>query len=150
MKNKTYKYNRKTGLCVEIDTTTPEVDAPFVEDDTIPDTVSHATDEGLVFTSRKALYAHYKTHGMECVGKESGVHTGRGVADISARQFDSPEERSRKVEWGMLKIDPEIRRQVFELQRKTKWGMAPLTEREKHSCQMEERQYQEYCKSQKL
>jgi hypothetical protein len=123
-----------------------EANAPNVIDDTIPPTVSHATAEGLVFTSRSKLYAHYKQHGYECDG---GAHNvGRDIAP--RRKVFVPEaERAQKAEWGMLKVDPEIRAAALEAQRRIKWGMAPLTEKEKERCHREERVYKDYLKRQR-
>jgi len=124
----------------------PDIDAPNVQDDSIPPTVSHATDEGLVFTSRKALYDHYRQHGFECTG---GTHLRGRAAGPKPKVFECDEERARKAQWGMLKVDPELRAAVMEAQRKAKWGMAPLTEREKEACTREERIYQSYLKRQR-
>jgi len=75
-----WKWDGTLGKVVEIGAKDAPSVAPNVQDDTIPATVSHATDEGKVFTSRSALYAHYKKHGYECTG---GDHfTGKGVADV--------------------------------------------------------------------
>jgi hypothetical protein len=120
-----------------------DVNAPYVIDDTIPPTVSHATSEGLVFTSRSKLYAHYKEHGFECDG---GAHNIGRFTGPRPKKFDPEAERSRKAEWGMLKLDPDIRASVMEARRKVKWGMAPLTEREKERCQREESIYKDYLK----
>jgi hypothetical protein len=147
MKNKTYKWNAKTQMMEEVGVTSTEVDAPFVQDDTIPDTESYATDERRIFDSKKALNQHYKMHGFECTG---GSHlTGRGIQDIEKKVKDSPPERNRKLEWGMLRVDPEIRREVLELKRKLEWGMARLTEKEKERCLREEREFKSYAKSQR-
>ena len=101
----------------------------YVQDDTIEPTVSHATSEGKVFTSRSALYEHYRQHGFECSG---GQHnTGQGVFDYK------------------YKSDlQDIRNDVAESLRKIKWGMAPVTEKERERCLREERDYQKYKRSQ--
>lgn len=120
--------------------------APAVQDDTIEPTMSHATDEGLIFDSKSKLYEHYKQNGYECTG---GDHlTGSGIGDKSKRKtFDCPEEIARKAEWGMLKVDPEIKGEVMEAARKIKWGMAPQTEMEKQRCLEEKRRYRMYEKN---
>lgn len=147
-RNRVWKWNAKENKVMEVlPEALPEVNAPYVEDDTIPATVSHATDEGVVFTSRSKLYAHYKEHGFECTG---GSHlTGKSFVEGSGKKFESGEERTRKASWGMLKVDPEIRASVAESLRKLKWGMAPTNEREKEQCRKEQSQYQEYAKNQR-
>ena len=107
------------GKCVEqhlkID---PENVAPYVQDDTIPDTESYATDEGKKFNSKSALMRHYKEHGYECTG---GDHlTG---SPVQGRRYKANPE--------------EIRATVMEAERKIKWGMAPCTERDKERWRQE-------------
>jgi hypothetical protein len=142
----TWKWDAEAQKLVKVEEKKTEVDAPFVQDDTIPPTESHATDERKIFTSRSELYAHYKQHGFECVGK--GHETGRAVGP-NRKQFDCDAERARKAEWGMLKVDPDVRAVVATELNKTKWGMAPLSEREKERCSREERIYQDYLKRQR-
>jgi len=145
MKNQ-FKWDAKQMMMVPVGEAAKDVDAPFVQDDTIPPTMSHATDEGRIFESRSELEAHYRLHGFECTG---GAHnTGRATGP-KRKIFDCEAERARKAEWGMLKIDPDIRATVAEQLRKTKWGMAPITEREKERCTREERIYQDYLKRQR-
>lgn len=125
----------------------PEVNAPFVQDDTIPPTESHATDERRIFESRSALFRHYKQHGFECTG---GDHlTGKACGVYEPKVKDSPEERMRKAEWGMLPIDPDLRADLAEQYRKLKWGMAPVSEKEKEICTREERAFRDYQKRQR-
>lgn len=144
---KSYHYDPKTKQAVEAKPVRPaEVAAPAVHDDTIPPTMSHATDEGLVFTSKSELEAHYRQHGFECTG---GAHLTGREAGPRRRVFDCAEERARKAEWGMLKVDPAIRAEVLEQQRRAKWGMARISEKEKERCTREERIYQDYLKRQK-
>lgn len=147
MKNRIWKWSKDAGRIIEISPgAVPDVDAPYVQDDSIPPTVSHATDEGLVFTSRSKLYEHYRQHGFECTG---GSHlTGKGIRS-DPRKFECAEERARKAAWGMLKVDSDIRAEVAESLRKIKWGMAPLTDREKSICQKEQERYREYARRQR-
>jgi hypothetical protein len=147
-RNKVYRYDNKTGTAVEIKPkSAPIVDAPFVQDDTIPPTESHATDERKIFDSRQKLFEHYKQHGFECTG---GSHLkGRHAGPHNRKVFESDAERARKAEWGMLKVDPTVRDTVAKEFNKTKWGMTPLTEREKERCSREEEIYQNYLKRQK-
>lgn len=114
-----------------------------VHQDTIEPTESHATDERKIFTSRCALMEHYRQHGFECTG---GAHIQGKAVGPNRKQFESEAERARKAEWGMLKVDPDVRATVAEQARKVKWGMAPLTEREKERCTREERIYNQYLK----
>jgi hypothetical protein len=145
-KKKLFVFDKRQNRMVPMGSQLKDVEAPFVQDDTIPPTLSHATDEGLVFDSRSKLNEHYRQHGFECTG---GDHlTGKMFTGETGKVFDSEAERSRKAEWGMLNIDPEIRALALEARRKAKWGMAPLSEREKESCLREERIYQEYRKRQ--
>lgn len=120
-----WKWDKTLEKVVEIGVDDVPLEIHNVQDDTIPPTVSHATDEGKVFTSRSALYAHYKEHGYECTG---GAHlTGKGVADF---KYETDVEG--------------LRSDIAENLNKIKWGMAPISERERELCRMEERAYQEY------
>lgn len=125
-----YKYHKGSDSVVEV--TRPgvrPVDAPYVQDDTIPPTVSHATDEGRVFTSRAALYAHYKEHGFECTG---GSHlTGKSFTDF---------EYKSDIE--------DVRADLYDTYNKLQWGMIPLTEKEKEGCLREARAYRDYVRRQ--
>lgn len=124
-----YKWDAEKKQIVEKHRAAP-AELHYVQDDTIPPTVSHATDEGLVFTSRAAINEHYKQHGFECTG---GSHlTGKGFAD-----------------WKYKSDPDDIRRDAEIALNKLKWGMAPMTEREKESCLREERNYQDYCRRQR-
>jgi hypothetical protein len=120
-----WRYDKQLEKVVEIGTPEDPRSFHYVQDDTIPPTVSHATDEGKVFTSRSQLYQHYRENGFECTG---GDHfTGRGVMD-----------------WH-YKADPaDIRRDAEIALNQLRWGMAPVSEREKELCCQEERTYQEY------
>lgn len=102
----------------------------YVQGDEIPPTVSHATDEGRVFTSRTALNRHYKAHGFECTGGEHLRDYG-----INDHKYQSNKE--------------EIMNDIRETKRALEWGEVPLTEREKETCHREERAYRDYCRSQR-
>ena len=105
-------------------------DAPMVVTDEIPPTVSHATDEGLVFTSLTKLFEHYKEHGFECTG---GDHlTGKSWMD--SRPKSDPED---------------IRRDLAINLKAMKWGNLPLTEREKEICHREQMEWENYKKRQR-
>lgn len=125
-RGRAWRYDKILERCVEVGTADdPRCELHYVQDDTIPPTVSHATDEGKVFTSRSALYAHYKEHGYECTG--GSHHTGKGMMD-----------------WK-YKADPvDLRRDIEINLNKIKWGMAPISERERELCRIEERAYQQY------
>lgn len=101
------------------------VDAPFVHPDTIPPTESMATDKREVFESKSALMRHYAEHGYECVGK----------VDVRGPKEYKPDQQQIADDWR-------------EAERLAKWGMVPLTEREKQLCIEEERNYQEWKKRQ--
>jgi hypothetical protein len=128
---KIYYWNAKTMQMQERPVyRPPDVNAPFVQGDEIPPTISHATDEGRVFESRSALYAHYKEHGFECTG---GDHmTGRGVRDYQHRSDIN-----------------EIRADLHEQARQIKWGMAPCNEKQREIWNREERNYENYRRSQR-
>lgn len=123
-----YKWHKEGQQLIEV---TPGAipELHYVQGDEIPPTMSHATDEGLVFTSRQKLYEHYKQHGFECVGKQAfknyGVKDYRYKSDIN-----------------------DIRADMHEQFRKIKWGMAPCSEREKESWSREEKSYQDYVRRQ--
>ena len=105
-----------------------EIDAPFVQDDTIPPTESLATAEGKVFDSMSQLKRHYKHNGYEMTG---GDHlTGKGVLDF---KFKSDLQ--------------DIRSDILEAKRKIEWGMAPVTEREREICHREEMRYKTFKKN---
>ena len=117
----------------------------YIQEDTIPPTMSHATDEGKVFDSRQKLNEHYKANGFEATG---GDHLSGKPAAPTRKHFECEEERSRKAEWGMLKVDPEMRACVQECKRRDDWGMAPISEIGRKICQKEESEYKKYKKSQ--
>jgi len=129
MANRKWKIDRDTGKLVEIFTAEQlRKKSAHVLEDTIDPVVSHATDEGLVFDSRSKLNAHYKLNGYECTG---GDHlTGSSVTN-----------HKHKADGAA------IRATVSEELRKQKWGMAPMTEKEKERCLREERTYQQYRKN---
>lgn len=144
MKRK-FKVDKQSGKSIEVvKSLPPEIHS--VQDDTIPPTVSHATDEGLVFTSLSKLKAHYAEHGYEISG---GDHlTGRGALDFK-RRFDDPREYARAVQWGMAEIDPDMWAETAEALRKVKWGMAPISEREQALCEREQRSWEAYKRAQR-
>lgn len=82
--------------------------------DEIPPTESYATNERKVFTSRSKLLQHYDEEGFVCTG---GDHlTGKGLADAK------PPKANRE----------EINDSVREAIRLNNYGMAPMTEKERH------------------
>ncbi len=107
-------------------------EAPFVITDEIDPVVSYATDEGKVFDSRSALKAHYKEHGFEMTG-------GDHIKTEAQKRAEAAEYKAKRFE--------DIKKDVQITLNKTKWGMAPITEREKYICQQEERRYQQWKKS---
>lgn len=108
------RYNETTKeveWITEEDRKTPKLH--FVQDDTIEPTMSHATDEGKIFTSRSELNKHYKEHGFECTG---GSHlTGKGLYD-----FKYPKPNPREIRDTIEKVACELDA-----------GMHPLTEKER-------------------
>lgn len=99
-----------------------EVELPFVQTDEIPPTLSHATDEGLVFTSKRKLYDHYKAHGM--VVREKGMNA-------------RPPEP--------YKPDPrEIREQAAKALNDLRYGNVPVSEKERECNKREQRALEEF------
>ena len=129
-RNRVWKFDRKLQKVVELTgfvEGSADPDAPTVISDDIPPTVSHATSEGLIFTSKSALRRHYRQHGFEETG---GSHlTGRALTDC--RHKANREE---------------IKRDLLETRRKLMWGEIPVSEKEREVCRREERQYQEFKK----
>ena len=120
-----WKYDRATRTFIPI-TQAPKLEAaaPFIQTEEIPPTMSHATDEGLMFTSKKKLLEHYAAHGMAV--REKGM---------CAKQ---PEP---------YKADPkEIRETAAKALNDLRWGNVPLSEAEKERCRREQRALQEYKK----
>ena len=101
----------------------------YIQGDEIPPTMSHATSEGLMFTSKSALRRHYREHGFEDTG---GSHL-QGK-DIASFRYKPNRE--------------EILHDVRESLRQLQWGEVPFTEREREVCRQEEREYQQYRKRQ--
>jgi hypothetical protein len=114
------KWVWKNGEMIEVTRDYQEAprDVHYIQTDELPEAVeSYATDEGLKFTSKSALRRHYKEHGYEDTG---GSHLSKG----------SPKPYKSNYE--------EIRNSVAESLNKLKWGMAPLTEKERELCQKEQ------------
>ena len=91
-----------------------------VKDDTMDPFVSHATSEGKVFDSMSKYKEHLERHGYEITG---GDHI-TGVTMETHRPRASREE---------------INASVMKAIQLNKWGMAPLTEKEKEICLRENR-----------
>lgn len=126
MITKRFYYDRDLQRVVEQVIIPKDISAPNIISDDIEPTESLATDEGLVFTSKSALRAHYKQHGFEDTGGDHLLSEREHKANIQAFKD------ARKIE---------IRKEVEQQLNKLKWGMAPLTEKEKYICQQEERRY---------
>ena len=118
-----WKYVKGTRQFVKI-TEAPKLQAevPHIQTDEIPPTMSHATDEGLIFTSRSKLMAHYKQHGM--VAKEKGMFE---------RLPEAPKPDPRQIREDAAKALNDLR-----------WGNVPLTEREKECTKREQRALEDY------
>lgn len=101
-----------------------ESNAPFVQGDEIPPTESYASPEGLIFTSKSALRAHYKEHGFEDTG---GSHIK------SDRERQAALKELKKQHRADLETD--VQMSINKL----KYGMAPLTEKDKEICKREAR-----------
>lgn len=100
------------------------VPAPYVQQDTM-EPVEHPVT-GELYDSKSRLRRTYKEMGLI----EKGNYT-RKTPKVQAADFD------------------EIREEVQEAKRKLKWGMAPLTERERWVMEEEQRNTEEYRKRNK-
>lgn len=96
--------------------------APYVQTDTMLDPVEHPVT-GKLYDSKSALRRTYKELGLIERGNEKPK-----VRQAKGADFD------------------EIREEVKEATRKLKWGMAPLTEREKWLLEKEKRETEDYRK----
>jgi hypothetical protein len=111
------------GKLVSVSEKSQSKEVSFVVSDEIAPTVSHATDEGKVFTSKRALRAHYREHGCIEVGGEKAT----------------PVQVKRYVP------DPkEIRDTVTKALNDLRWGNVPISEREKELCKQEMRKLEQY------
>lgn len=81
--------------------------APYIQTDTLMEPVEHPMT-GELYDSKSALRRSYKAMGL----RETGNYTPK-TPKVKGADFD------------------EVREEVQEARRKLKWGMAPLTEREK-------------------
>jgi len=125
-----FRYNKQTGKLEQIQTTpTKQVNASaYVITDEISPTETMVDNSGKLFTSKAKLrdymHEHNKRYGT------SYVETG---GEQPKPQTINREER---------------RKQIWEAAAKAwnaaKYGMAPMTEKEKERCLREERMYQEY------
>ncbi len=133
MTRKVYYFNKELQKVVERGGEEDMQSFHAVHQDTMDPIVSMATDEGLVFTSRSAYKRHLKMHGFEVTG---GSHI-----------LGEKEQRAR-IEAQKAKRRADIKHDIEVNLNKLKWGMIPLSEKEKHICQQEERAYREYKKRQ--
>lgn len=111
------------------------VSAPFVQQDTIEPTVSHATREGKVFESKSALRRHYRENGF--------YETGGAHLDASHK---------RAIEESQEEIDRKIREDVEKSYYDVKYDRVEFTEEEKLAHKIEEEKYRSEtgCKPKKL
>lgn len=109
---RSWKWSPEEQRMIEILPDAPkDVDAPFVQQDTIEPTMS-MTGSDRIYESKSALRREYKELGF--------VETGAPP---------------KKENCAPRKYKPDIasiRDTALEMERQLKWGMAPLTERERH------------------
>lgn len=102
----------------------PKVEVPFVQPDEIPPTLSHATTDGQVFTSKRKLMQHYKEHGF--VVREKGMEP---------------------IPPGPYKPDPrEIREAAAKALNDLRWGNIPISEAERECNKRELKALEDYKK----
>ena len=118
-----WKYVKSTREFVKItEVTKIQAEVPHIQADEIPPTVSHATSEGLIFTSRAKLMAHYKANGM--VVKEKGM-------------FEKLPEPYRP--------DPrQVREDAARALNDLRWGNVPVSEQERECSKREQRALEEF------
>lgn len=127
-KGKSFKWCKKTRQLVELSDASEDINAPFVQQDTIEPTMS-MTGTDKVYESKSALRREYKELGFEEVGEKP--------------KPENCAPRKYKPDFA------EIRETALEQAQKLKWGMAPLTEKERHEalCGSEEQRRYESWKS---
>ncbi len=118
-----WRWNKVTEKMEQIfdDAPPKEVEAPFFHPDEIPPTESMATGDREFFTSKSRLRQHYKEHGYREVGN---------YKDMDKDQPKSKEERRQ-----------EIRESIQKAMNDRKYGMAPMTEKEKQQYKEEARRW---------
>ena len=79
---KYYRFHKATGQMVRVDLEAP-VEVHGVIQDTIEPTISYATKDKQVFTSRSALMAHYAEHGYKCTGGDHLLKRDKDESDES-------------------------------------------------------------------
>lgn len=122
-----FRYDREKKKLVRIgEPRKLDVAAPNVHIDSIDPTVSHASTEGAVFTSKKKLREHYKANNC--------IETG---GERAKRERPDPEKRYR-----------EIREDVEKSMNDIRWGNVPMDEKEREQCLKEEREWNQYRKRQ--
>lgn len=119
------RWRFKNGTFEPVTKETKLVNAPFIQPDTIPPTESMATANREIFDSKSRLMEHYKKHGYECTWGERP----KGPKGYK------PDKEQIANDWR-------------EAERLAKWGMVPLSEKEKQRCIEEERAYEAWKKRQ--
>ena len=110
----------------------PDGESAYVNPDSMEPVESLATNEGKIFDSKSALRRHYAE-----LGYEEGSLKGE-------------KERAREARDYKAKMAEERRSDVAEAIRRVRWGMAPLSERERAKCQEEKRTFQEWKKRNRI
>lgn len=127
-KKQSYKWNKQTQSMEPEFKAASDVEAPFVQDDTLPEPIeSMATPDRQMFDSKSAYERHLKAHGYEVTG---GSHNTGNHGGYKRKVTDCMEERERKAKWGMLPPS-DVRHDLLETQRKLKWGMHPLSKEDR-------------------
>jgi hypothetical protein len=116
----------RDGRLVKVAGEDSESYAHHIQTDEIPPTVSHATDEGLVFTSRAKLNAHLAAHGMGMMDKGEFLRRNQEAAK---RKPSTTVETERAAQ--------ERRETVLRAINDLRYGNVPLSERERETCNRE-------------
>ena len=116
-----WKFNKETGQLERLNEPPKVVQAPFVHTDEIPPTLS-MTGTDKVYTSKARLRAEYRELGYIETGGEQ------------AKPESVDKEKRRK----------ELRESVEKAINDNRYGMAPISEREKETVKREEYEWNQY------
>lgn len=116
-----WRWNKESGTFEKVEKVSIVVNAPAVITDEIPPTLS-MTGTDKVYTSKARLRAEYKELGY--------VETGGELLPMA-----TPDREKKRRE---------IRDSIAKALNDNKYGMAPITEREREQVKEEERQWNRY------
>jgi len=124
-----FKYDPETRSLVPVEERPKLVDAPYVHQDSIEPTMSHASHEGFKFTSKAKLRRHYRENGY--------IETGGEHLTMKPPKEDI---EARKAE-----LIDDVKKVVNDL----RWGNIPVTERERETWNREQRELEAYKRRQR-